>query len=146
MNALIKRSHLNTFLQVGQAQFRDHFRKQLSNSQAQIENRVAYKKKMCNIFRYIFFNKKHEETLVQISGDLLFYRQVAKNWSFLRYTQVRGILHSTIVKTSFLQVSRTLQKHVTQNITLLTKQYFGFLRYQNRRGREKRRNDSYACV
>ena len=46
MNALIKRSHLNMFLQVGQAQFRAHFRKQLSNFQAQIENRVAYEK-MC---------------------------------------------------------------------------------------------------
>ena len=33
------------FLQVGLAEFRAHFRNQLSNSQAQIENRVAYKTK-----------------------------------------------------------------------------------------------------
>ena len=33
------------FVQVGEAQFRAHFRKQLSNLEAQIENGVAYKKK-----------------------------------------------------------------------------------------------------
>ena len=53
------------FLQVGQAQFRAHFRKQLSNSQAQIENRVAYRKKKCNTYDKtnqmpVVFGKYHQ--------------------------------------------------------------------------------------
>ena len=74
MKALTERSHLNILLQVGYPQFRAHLPKQLSNSQAEIENGVAYKKKVCtcaSMSRYFTCDDVTRSSYFRNSRDFL---------------------------------------------------------------------------